>query len=251
MLGTTPPALQKTEAAEDPRLSTIRRYVEGLGRCEDLPHDLYVVARVGDDEYRLRPPSKPPASPARPASNRHDTAEPTNDNERGLPGAPAVGGPRAWRLRAWDDPALEAAWHSDSVISIGGAEIGDLTNWPGQTVLRRQLIDALPDRGSQAIGMFVRYWDYFRNQMTEGDIVAVPQAHKRVGIARITGPYSYDPDQAEQRLRHRRPVTWLTTLDRASLDDDLRKVVNAPGTICQIQASDASKRLLEVANDSS
>jgi len=144
-----------------------------------------------------------------------------------------------WRLRAWDDSALENRWLNEGVIAISDDELGDLTDWPGDTELRRQLEEALEDRGDarkpQAYGTFVRYWRSFRLDMRPGDRVAVPLSGRRVGVAEITGPYEYRAGEPETKMRHVRPVRWLAQRDRADLAEALRRVVNAPGTICEIR----------------
>ncbi len=88
------------------------------------------------------------------------------------------------------------------------------------------------------------YWRYFRMEMAPQDIVVVPLTGSRAGVARITGDYEYDDKEREPKLRHKRQVEWLRTLPRSDLDDDIRKVVNAPGTICRIGARGAAARLL-------
>jgi len=149
----------------------------------------------------------------------------------------------AWRLRAWDDQILEAAWFDRGIVSMSADEVGDLTAWPGPEKLSRRLSTALPERGQQAIGTFVTYWRYFCIEMAPQDLVVAPLTGKRAGVARITGEYEYDANDREPRLRHQRQVEWLRTMPRADLDDDIRRVVNAPGTICRIGSRGAAARL--------
>ena len=151
--------------------------------------------------------------------------------------------PTAWRLRAWDDAIIEARFMNESMIAISADEIGDVTEWPGDDEMRRRLRAGTTGRGKQAIGMYVRYWDAFRNQMKPGDIVVVPLLGRRAAIGTITGGYEYRSDEAEPKMRHVRAVRWLRTLDRSALDDGIRKVVNAPGTICRINAPAAAHSL--------
>ncbi len=147
-----------------------------------------------------------------------------------------------WRLRAWDDPNLEQRWLSEGVIAISQDEIGDLTTWPGDHEVRRLLEDAFARRGAesgtQAYGTFVRYWRYFRLEMQPGQLVAVPMSARRVGIAEITGDYEYRAMEEDPRMRHVRSVRWVRRASRDDLDDAIRKVVNAPGTVCQIKHGD-------------
>lgn len=218
-LDSSQPAVLKTETSSDLRVSSLRRFVEGLGSVTDTHSEIRIVASIGDEEHSITMPS----------DVEHDPEVATDAS--------------AWRLRAWDDPALEAAWMDQNLISMSADEIGGVTPWPGDERVARLLSEALPERSDQAIGTFVTYWRYFVQEMRVGDIVVTPMSGKRAGIARIIGGYNYDADASDPRLRHLRPVEWLRVRARADLDDDIRKVVNAPGTVCRIGAANAAERL--------
>src|SRR5690606_28006234 len=136
---------------------------------------------IGEDVYRIRLPEPGPIGAANWHSHRND---PEDDGmvivTEAAPIAETAG--TTWRLRAWDDPNLEAVWRMRGIITISDDEVGDLTDWPGEQHLARRLAEALPDRKSQAIGMFVTYWRYFRHEMAPGDLVLVPQSAKRVAV---------------------------------------------------------------------
>lgn len=227
------PAIKKAENSSDPRVSTIERFVEGIARSQGVGHDVFVMVTIGDTDYRLRIEKGNEAF----LPLGSDAVEPPGPSEVRAEGT-------AWRLRAWDDPDLEVEWHDRRIITMSEDEIGDLTDWPTESQLQERLASFFTDRKPQAIGMFTTYWRYFCKEMAIGDVVAVPQSRKRVGIARITGDYRYVGGEPDQRMRHQRAVEWLRTIPRADLDDDIRKVVNAPGTICQIKAPRAATRLV-------
>lgn len=126
----------------------------------------------------------------------------------------------------------------------GADEFGDLTRWPGPEALAERLSHQHPNRGHQAIGTFVTYWRYFCIEMAPQDIVVTPLTGQRAGVARITGAYEYDGDDREPRLRHKRQVERLRSVERSDLQDEIRKVVNAPGTLCRIGAEGAAARPL-------
>ncbi|MGW0356114.1 hypothetical protein ACWDXV_18095 [Nocardia nova] len=83
--------------------------------------------------------------------------------------------------------------------------------------------------------------------MTVGDIIVLAyrdrQRTLKAAIGTVVGEYEYHADEADLRLRHRRAVRWDATVDRSELDSDLRKTVDAPGTIGRFGAPDASVRL--------
>lgn len=218
-LNSSQPAVLKTESSPDLRLSTVERFIEGLGRVAGRRAEVRLVALIGDEEQAIAMPAE-----------TETEAGPQTDNS-------------AWRLRAWDDPVLEATWLEEGVVSMSKDEIGDLTTWPGDEQVARRLTEALPERSDQAIGTFVTYWRYFAREMEVDDIVVTPMSGKRAGVARITGDYRYNEGATDARLRHVRPVEWLKVVQRADLDEDIRRVVNAPGTLCRIGAPDAAARL--------
>jgi hypothetical protein len=231
-MGTSQPAIRKAESAGDPRLSTIRRFVDALGRARGVDSDLEIAATLGEQRFVIELPT---------AGDTRPTAEARGSSEV----SPAMGN-HAWRLRAWDDPVIERAMLDGSLVAISADEIGDMTAEPTREELRARLRNApaLIYRGDQAIGMFVTYWEIFRRRMARGDLVAVPLAGRRVAIGEIEGDYEYRSGVLEPRLRHVRAVRWLGSgLPREVLDDDIRRVVNAPGTLCAIGAPDAAYRL--------
>jgi predicted Mrr-cat superfamily restriction endonuclease len=157
----------------------------------------------------------------------------------------AVGGDRAVRRRAWGDALLEDQMVREGFVSIGGDEVGDMSEWPG----RDTLAAALPDRDPQAIQLFCTYWDRFVRFLRVGDLVVVPSSKARtVAVGEITGGYEHHPVDSDPRTHHRRPVHWLATaVNRDDLPADIRRAVNAPGTIGAIKVPDAASRLRALA----
>ena len=113
VLGTSQPAVLKTERAGDPRVSTVRRYLEGLARIRDDRFDVKVIADIGDETVTVTFPVQETAR----SDTRSDpveepsTTDPTTMALSAMAGPDEAPAPRrrqdAWRLRAWDDPELE------------------------------------------------------------------------------------------------------------------------------------------------
>lgn len=158
-------------------------------------------------------------------------------------------GSSAFRLRAWDNPAIEQGMIEASAIAIGGeGDIGDASALSVDEI-RRQLQSLFPSRSRRGIGKLVGYWKQFRDELAIDDIVAVPMSGRKVAIARVEGDYEFRPN-ATPHLRHVRRVEWLALeLDRSIFDDDIRRILNSPGTICRIAASDAVTRLATAATE--
>lgn len=135
---------------------------------------------------------------------------------------------------------------SERLIGISDDEIGDLTDWPSSAELRARprRVPSFTKKTEQAIGLFVSYWTAFRVEMQPGDVVVVPLTRRRAAIGVIEGQYRYRADEVNSKMRHVRDVRWVRVVDRSELDEAVRKVVNAPGTICRIQAPGAAQRLV-------
>lgn len=218
-LGLTIVAVTRLEASVDPLASTIDRYTAGLAAAagRDIATDLTITVDRQPADAPLR--------------HLRATSQP--------------GGDRAVRIRAWNDPDLELRFVSENFVALGGAEIGDLTHTSDRETLTALLVQALPGRDAQAIQLFCTYWERFVSYLRIGDVVALPASKaKTVSIGEITGPYQYVADERDPRARHRRSVRWLSVgADRTTIDTDLIRAINAPGTIGALKAPDAAGRL--------
>jgi transcriptional regulator with XRE-family HTH domain len=230
VMGTSQQGVKKLESAADPRVSTIRRFVAGIGEAVGAPSEVELRATLGKQSFNIQLP----ASVAAPRS-----AE--------LTAITAVeGDARAWRMRAWEDPLLEQAMLDRSIIAVSADEVGDLRHRPSRDDLRKLLraAPAFEDRSEQAIGTFATYWDIFIHRLQPGDLVVVSLTGRRFALADVVGKYDYDGSEPEPRLRHFRPVSWrIRGAPRSMLDEDIRKVANAPGTICALTQPLAVSRL--------
>jgi hypothetical protein len=227
-LDVTPIGVVRLEESVDPRLSSLHRYASALSVVSGCAVSVDVVVRVDGN-------GGPSAG----------GATPTSPGDAGQ----ADGGDRAVRLRAWGDALLEDQMVREGFVSIGGDEVGDMSEWPGRDTLAQTLAAALPDRDPQAIQLFCTYWDRFVRFLRVGDLVVVPSSKARtVAVGEITGGYEHHPVDSDPRTRHRRPVHWLASaVNRDDLPADIRRAVNAPGTIGAIKAPDAASRLRALA----
>ncbi|MFD4403889.1 helix-turn-helix domain-containing protein [Nocardia sp. NPDC058499] len=217
-VGMSQAAVLSAERARDPRLSTVTRFIEALGGR------LQLVASFDDGDYPIafREPSVP-AAVHRPA----------------------------WRIRAWDDPWLAERFLAEGIVAVSEDDLGQaVTDFASDQALRRIIQDHPDNRGrsENAIGTFVTYWRHFSHNMKVGDIIVLAYRERRgklkAAIGTVTGEYEYrSQHDLDKRLRHRRTIRWHLTLDRSDLPEDLRRTVNAPGTIGRFGAADAGDRL--------
>lgn len=149
---------------------------------------------------------------------------------------------RAYRVHAWRDDRLEREMIANGFVSVGGAEIGDLTGVEDFELIRAWLTEALPQKGPGAIGLFVGYWRRFINA-SAGDLVVLPTRTREVAIGEFVGPYHF-VDNVEPRARHRRAVSWnAVDLKREVFGSDLLVTLNGQHTVQDFKAPHAVRRL--------
>jgi predicted Mrr-cat superfamily restriction endonuclease len=151
-----------------------------------------------------------------------------------------------WRLRAWDDPMLEQQWMERELLAMTEDELGELDSLYSIELATERLQDKIGPLSTASVRARARYVVAFAHEMSYGDLVLVPLCGRRVGLAEILGSYSYNRKEPDPRLRHLRPARWLWTGARDQLPDDIRKVVNAPGTVCRVNKPYAIERMLRV-----
>lgn len=75
-----------------------------------------------------------------------------------------------------------------------------------------------------------------------GDIVLCPNGKSQYQVGRVSGAYHYE---AGGVLPHRRPVTWIATIDRSSMSEALRNSTGSIGTVSNVTGyRDEIKNLL-------
>jgi hypothetical protein len=149
---------------------------------------------------------------------------------------------RAYRVHAWRDERLEREMIANGFVSVGGAEIGDLTGVEDFGLIRSWLTEALPQKGPGAIGLFVGYWRRFLNA-APGDLVVLPTRTREVALGEFVGPYHFVTN-VEPRASHRRAVSWnAVDVKREVFGTDLLVTLNGQHTVQDFKAPDAVRRL--------
>ena len=229
-LGVVQQQVWKWERSPTINVVTLRTIIEGLGFIKGDRAALRLVAQVGDAEFEVRLAEKAPGT---------EVGEGADDDRR------------AFRIRAWNDYRLERAFLDRGFVAIGDDDVELRGAHPGDTsdqAIRQRLESDWPAKGRQTIGIWTAYWRTFLNEMRVGDLVVFAPKAPWVAVGEISGPYRYETSEPLGRLRHQRPVRWLNPdVPRASLPDDLLRVVNAPGTIARIGAPAGARRLAQIA----
>jgi restriction system protein len=127
---------------------------------------------------------------------------------------------------------------------IAWDELPDLAPYDSREALdllcRQTYADSRPKTVTNWVGQI---WA-FRGRIEVGDLVVLPlKTQSAIAIGRVTGPYRYRPDLADN-ARHTRPVEWLwTDIPRSAFDSDLLYSLGAFMTVCQIQRNQAEQRI--------
>ncbi len=92
-------------------------------------------------------------------------------------------------------------------------------------------------------------WRFYQD-VKIGDTVVLPRKLAReVAVGRISGPYVYQPDAAEDETLHTRRVEWLAVdIPRTNFDRDLLNSFGAMLTLSQPSASNAEARIKQIVN---
>ncbi|MBY0363347.1 MAG: AAA family ATPase [Phreatobacter sp.] len=121
---------------------------------------------------------------------------------------------RYWRIGTRDggDVSVWDEMQSNSLVSIGWSDIGDLSAMLGEADLkdkiRERLLPFYPGPGKA--GVATRKAGEVRDfalDMAEGDLAVACDGMSVLGIGRVTGAYAYRPDL---KFAHVRPVEWLS-----------------------------------------
>lgn len=147
----------------------------------------------------------------------------------------------AWVVRAGRDGEMEQHNLDHSVITVGWGAAGEiLDSLVSREDYNEYFTEVHPGWGSSAMHQI---WRFGRDIQVD-DYVVMPQKRSPLlAIARVVGPYQYDPSRPEN-VRHRREVEWLRTdLPREVVREDLNKSLGNRLTVSLLNRNDAPYRI--------
>tara|TARA_R110002072_G_scaffold171448_2_gene325148 strand:- start:17842 stop:18900 length:1059 start_codon:yes stop_codon:yes gene_type:complete len=152
---------------------------------------------------------------------------------------------RLWLVRAGAHGERELAAVDQSKLFPGFLDVGDLTNHNSREAIFTELIEAMPDQGTNRVRNYSAQLNQFVNKMAIGDYVVMPrQLTNGVAIGIVAGEYEFE---AVGDFKHSRAVEWrLESVPRDTFKQDLRFSFGAFMTVCQIQRNSALARVQTV-----
>lgn len=141
-----------------------------------------------------------------------------------------------WGIHAGKTGDAENLFFKHQYIAIGWANVGDLSRLPADREAYKSILAAsYPDFKPGSIPVSAGQLFRFVNEMKEGDLVAYPSKRDRqVHIAKIVGPYKYDPS-FEQGYPNLRKVTWLKSVPRTSFTQGALYEIGSALSLFQIK----------------
>lgn len=158
----------------------------------------------------------------------------------------------AWVIRAGREGEREQEALSDGFAIAGWSEIRDLTSVRSKAQLRLLVRATYHDRPARVVASWVGQLWRLLDTIQVGDLVVMPlrDTPNTIAIGRVTGPYRYRTDAAEDR-RHVRPVDWIQPkVSRTIVEQDLLYTMGSLLTIFQLKRNGAARRVSALADGS-
>jgi len=152
-----------------------------------------------------------------------------------------------WLVRAGKSGESEDLALKSSCAVIGWDELPDLAKLTDREQIRALMQQSFPDADQYKIGNYTGQVWAFRARIKQADLVVLPlKTQPFVAIGKVTGSYSYRPDNPHG-ARHVRPLQWLKTdIPRSAFGQDLLYSLGAFMTVCQISRHNAEERIKAV-----
>ena len=153
---------------------------------------------------------------------------------------------RVWVVRAGRAGEAEDLNLREGVVSIGWAELPDISDVTTREALTEVVQATYPGESVYRIGNWVGQIWRFQSEMAVGDLVLMPRKGRdEIEVGRVTGKFRHRPDLPGE-ARETRPVEWLGSVRRDGLGGDLRNTLGSLLTVFEVSQPDAAERVLSV-----
>ncbi|AKB81575.1 hypothetical protein MSBR3_0997 [Methanosarcina barkeri 3] len=142
---------------------------------------------------------------------------------------------RFWLLKAAGTLEDEELFLEYSVITIGWAELSDLSSIRNEAQVKRIMLEKYPGMQDERSSAWAGEIYSFITKIKKGDLVAVPlKTRNEMLIGKVIGEYEYR--QISDFVRHIRSVSWLKTLLKEDFEEEYDVDLSSPETLSLIEA---------------
>lgn len=144
--------------------------------------------------------------------------------------------PTVWGIHAGKTGDAESLFMHQKVIAVGWDEMGDLSKIKAdREAFKQKVIETYPGKKVGAIPNNAGQLFRFVHEIKEGDYVVYPsKADRTINIGRVTGTYSFHPNQ-NSGYPNQRPVEWLKKVPRTSFTQGALYEIGSAMSLFQVK----------------
>jgi restriction system protein len=139
-----------------------------------------------------------------------------------------------WMVRAGNDNELITEFQTNSLVAIGWADLGDVSEFTTREGLRSHFasIDEYSDYKQGRITTNASQVYRFAHEINDGDLVFTYNKNEReYHVGTIEGKYEFQPDNAPSEYPHVRQVNWEQTIPRDEFSTSVKNTLGAALTV--------------------
>lgn len=149
-----------------------------------------------------------------------------------------------WGIHAGKYADGDAVFKKESVVGIGWADMGDLSQYPAdREVYKSAILAAYPTVKAGAVPVYAGVLYRFVHEVKEGDLFIYPsKVDREVHIGQVTGPYEFRPEMATKYPNTAndpyasvRPVKWLKSFPRTHFSQGALYEIGSALTLFQVK----------------
>ncbi len=145
---------------------------------------------------------------------------------------------KTWMVRAGRNGLFFEDFRDRSIVAIGWADVGDLSDLRSREAIANVVRRAFPDYSEQSVGIASGQLFRFSMEFAENDrVVTYDPRSRRYLCGAIAGPYIYAADEENPELINQRSVSWDHEISRDEISDSGKNSLGSIITIFKISAT--------------
>lgn len=141
---------------------------------------------------------------------------------------------KLWLLKAAGTLEDEELILENSVITIGWAELPDLSGIESEAQVKKIMLERYPGMQEARGAAWAGDIHAFITKLKKGDLVAVPlKTRNEIEIGKVTGDYEYR--QLSDFMSHIRKVRWLKTLPKGDFEEEYNIDLSSPEALSLVE----------------